>query len=40
MPRVPRGNALEIRKRCTSCGWVNVFHPARLGMHTDRIELK
>jgi DNA-directed RNA polymerase subunit RPC12/RpoP len=26
--RVPPSHREEIRKRCRSCGWVNVFHPA------------
>lgn len=37
MARVGRTNADEIRKRCNSCGWVNVFHPVRTG---EVIELK
>lgn len=28
--RVPSGHTNEIRKRCSSCGWVNVFHPVAL----------
>lgn len=27
MGRVGRAHAEEIRKRCASCGWVNVFLP-------------
>lgn len=26
--RVPAAHTGEVRKRCQSCGWVNVFHPA------------
>lgn len=27
--RVPSEHRAEVRKRCHSCGWVNVFHPER-----------
>ena len=26
-PRIPTTRSDEVRKRCGSCGWVNVFHP-------------
>jgi hypothetical protein len=35
--RVARSHTHEQRKRCDSCGWVNVFHPLRSG---EVIELK
>lgn len=25
--RMPHSHGAEVRKRCQSCGWVNVFHP-------------
>jgi uncharacterized Zn finger protein len=28
--RVPPTKPNEVRKRCTSCGWVNIFHPVDL----------
>jgi hypothetical protein len=37
MGRIPRFSAEEIRRRCNSCGFVNVFLPARAG---EVIELK
>jgi len=30
MGRVARAHIDEIRKRCKSCGWVNVFTPAAI----------
>lgn len=30
-PRIPPTRTDEVRKRCGSCGWVNVFHPIVLG---------
>jgi hypothetical protein len=38
MGRVGRGHTDEHRKRCPSCGWVNVFHP--LGNGGEVIEVK
>jgi hypothetical protein len=26
--RIHRTHDREIRRRCRSCGWINVFHPA------------
>jgi hypothetical protein len=28
MGKVGRAHAMEVRKRCSSCGWVNIFLPA------------
>lgn len=35
--RLTRSHTDEQRVRCGSCGWVNVFHPAK---SSERIELK
>lgn len=28
--RIRQAHAEEVRKRCTSCGFVNIFHPATI----------
>jgi hypothetical protein len=33
--RVPATKPDEVRKRCTSCGWVNIFHPVDLSRARD-----
>jgi hypothetical protein len=35
--RLRRAHAREIKRRCDSCGFVNVFHPVASG---ETIELK
>jgi len=35
--RVGTTSSREIRKRCKSCGWVNIFHPEANNL---RIEVK
>jgi uncharacterized protein (DUF1697 family) len=35
--RLRRAHAREIKRRCDSCGFVNVFHPVASG---EMIELK
>lgn len=38
MGRISRTHPKELRVRCKSCGWVNVFHPLTRG--GEEIELK
>lgn len=40
MGKVARAHALEIRKRCNSCGWVNIFVPTLVAQHRMAIETK
>jgi hypothetical protein len=38
--RVPQTHPSEVRKRCSGCGWVNVFHPSEPRASWRNMELK